>query len=159
MFVNRIRTAALALAGVALIATSLMSSVALAAPAESQPSPARTETVAAQPKVDIPRADGSIILSKIELVGMPKYTFTVANSGPERASFKILVDAAYRECNGCDLKSDRIEETVTLSANSSKEYQVACKATMITLCQSVFGEVKVVGVDPYPNNNMLYIAH
>ena len=159
MFANQIRNAALALAGAALVATSLMSSVAEAAPSERQPSPASAGTVAAQPKVDIPRADASILLTKIEVVGMPKYTFTVANNGPERASVKVKVSATYRECNNCDQKLDRIEETVTLNAHTMKEYQVECKATMVTLCQSAFGEVTVVGVDPYPNNNNHYIAH
>jgi hypothetical protein len=159
MFAKRFPNAALALAGAALVATSLMSSVAMAAPSESQTSPASTGTVAAQPKVDIPRADASILLTKIELVGMPKYTFTVANNGPERAAFKVDVSATYRECNNCDTKSDRIQETVTLNANTMKEYQVECKATMVTLCQNAYGEVKVTGVDPYPNNNFNFVVH
>jgi hypothetical protein len=159
MFAHRIRNAALALAGAVLIATSLMTSAAAAAPAESRPSPSSAETIAAQPKVDIPRADGSVILTKIELAGLPKYTFTVANNGPERAAFKVDVSATYRECNNCDTKSDRIQETVTLNANTMKEYQVECKATMVTLCQNAYGEVKVTGVDPYPNNNFNFVVH
>ena len=158
MFAHRIRITGLALAGAALIVTSFISTAA-AAPAESRPAPANAQTVAAQPKVDIPSADASVIVSKIELVGKPKYTFTVANHGPERAAIQVDVSAAYRECNNCDRKLDQIKETVTLNANTMKEYQVACKATMVTLCQSAYGEVKVVGVDPYLNNNMHYVVH
>ena len=82
-----------------------------------------------------------------------------ARSSPERAAIQVDVSAAYRECNNCDRKLDQIKETVTLNANTSKEYQVECKSNMITLCESAFGQLKVVGVDPYPNNNVHYLPH
>jgi hypothetical protein len=158
VFLTSIRTAGLALAGAALIVTSFISTAA-AAPAEGQPSPADAETVAATSNINIPRADGSILLTKIDLSGKPKYTFTVANAGPERAAFKVKVEAAYRGCNTCDIEVDRVEETVTLNANTSKEYQVECKGANVSLCESAFGQVNVVGVDPYPSNNMHYVSH
>ena|SRR5215207_642277 len=158
MFANRIHNAALALAGAALIATTLISTV-MAAPAEGQPSPAGTEIVEATSNINIPRADGSILLTKIDLSGKPKYTFTVANAGPERAAFKVKVEAAYRGCNSCNIEVDRVEETVTLNANTWKEYQVECKGSNVSLCESALGQVNVVGVDPYPSNNMHYISH
>ena len=159
MITNRFRTATLALAGAALIATSLMSSAAMAAPSESRPTSADAETVAAKPHIDIPKADMSVILSKMTVVGMPKYTFTVRNHGPERASVKVKIMAAYYDCNNCDIKSDKVEETVTMNANTSREYQVECKSTMITLCSSAYGEVKVTGVDPDLDDNIFYLPH
>jgi hypothetical protein len=159
MFANRIRNAALALAGAALIATSLMSSVAVAAPADSLPLPASAETVAVQPVVNLPRADADVSLSKIELSGLPKYTYTVANHGPEAAGFKVKIVASYRNCSGCDIQQDRIEETVTFNPNTSKEYHVECKADMVLHCLNVYGEAKVVGLDPYSNNNIDYVVH
>jgi hypothetical protein len=159
MFTNRFRDAALALAGAALIATSLMSSAALAAPSESQPSPSSAETFAAKPNLDLPRADGVINLNKIELRGgKPKYTFRVVNRGPDRASFKVTVEAGYRDCYNCDIKGDRVEETVTLNSGTAKEYQVECMQSA-QVCESAVGNVVVVGVDPYDGNNVDVITH
>jgi hypothetical protein len=159
MFANRIRNAALTLAGAALIGTSLMSSVAVAAPAEGQPSPAHAETVAAKQKVDLPRADGSVILTKIELRGgKPKYTFTATNHGPEQARFKVKVEAAYRDCYNCDVKVDRVEETVTLNSGTAKEYQVECEQSA-QVCEYAVGWLDVVGLDSYERNNTAVITH
>lgn len=159
MFSNRIRNAALALAGAALIATSLVTSVAVAAPSESQPSPAHAETVAAQPKVNVPRADASIMLVTMDLnYGRPKYKFVATNHGPDQARFKVKVEAGWRDCQGCDPQHDRIEETVTLNSGTAKDYFVECKGQAWT-CSGAVGFVDVVGIDPYPGNNTDYILH
>jgi hypothetical protein len=159
IFAARARQRALAVAGSALVATTLMATVAAAAPAERQPAPADAESVAVQPVVNLPRADAYIDLYKIELSGLPKYHFSVENHGPERASFKVKVQATWRECSGCDFQEDKVEETVTLASGTGKEYQVECKATMVQRCENGYGEVKVVGLDPNEDNNVAYIVH
>jgi hypothetical protein len=114
---HRIRRAALALAGGAIVATSLMTSVAAAAPAEA-------------PIIKIPRADLAVTplsLSHDAAYQNVHYRFRITNNGPAASTFKYHMFAkwtAYGQPNGTQ---DGGTQTVTKNPGESFDVDMYCQ--------------------------------
>jgi hypothetical protein len=158
MFAHHIRIAALALAGGALIVTtSLMTTMAAAAPADSQPSAADAETVAVQPVVNLPRADGEIAyVNNYPNGGGSNFAYLVMNHGPERAAIKYKMYVLGKSCADCNSLMWDKSGTVALDpgATITIEVYAFCRPLSPTIpCFATGGEVTTLGLDPNPSNN------
>jgi hypothetical protein len=164
MFAYRIRNVALALAGAALIATSLTSSVAAAGPAGSQPWSAAAETVAAKPKVDLPRADGEIFFVNYSVTGAPHnrhtwFTYVIENNGPERAAFKYEMYVTYLECATCTSQIHTLDGHLTLDSGARENLMIAgfCEPNEPgNPCLGSGAKITTLGLDPNQSNNTVH---
>ena len=113
---HQIRRAALALAGGAIVATSLMTSVAAAAPAEA-------------PIIKIPAADLSVTrlsLSHDAAYQNVDYRFRITNNGPSKMTFRYHIFAywaAYGQPNGTQ---DGGTYTVTMNPGDTLDKTMSC---------------------------------
>jgi len=138
-----------------------MTTAAAAAPADSQPFPADAETVAVQPTIDLPRADGEVIYVNYDSYGSVEwpgttFTYVVVNHGPERAAFEFHPYVTYKECQNCATKMVTKKQTVTLDsgANASVTIAAPCHPSAQNRpCLATGAELKTRGLDPNLSNN------
>ena len=129
--VPRFQRTALALAGAVLVATSLRSSVAAAAPM----APA-AETVSARPKLPVPVTDVSVHFDGAwgdsgDPQGGRTYAFTVTNHGPNDAQVHIEKTLYRKSCDdvaapSCHVGMDHTAETQFIKSGGSHISIISC---------------------------------
>jgi hypothetical protein len=158
MFAIRIPNAALALAGAALVATTLMTTIASAAPAESLPRPADGEAVAADLQLDWPHADIAVVaLSQSGPVYSQEFTFRVTNFGPEAAYVHMRKIAVMTAGNGNSSPKISTHGRV-LQPGQSEVVKVHCEPPDGGKCFGAEVSTMFRGTDPYPGNNAAGMA-
>jgi hypothetical protein len=155
MFTTRVRKTALSLAGAAIVATSLMTSIAAAAPVESLPLPPAAESVAAKPRIDIPVADLSVTplsLSHDAAYQNVHYRFRIANNGPDRMTFKYQMKAYWLASGQPNGTQDGGTYTVTKNSGEYIDVDMFCQIGGDPSHTCGAGEVTVTSINSLDNN-------
>jgi hypothetical protein len=156
MFASRFRKATLSLAGAALVATSLMTSIAAAAPADSLPSSADVDsTVAAKPYIKLPLADLSVTplgLTHDATFQNVEYRFRVANNGPDRLTFRVEKKALWAYNGQPNGTQDQSAINYVRSGGESFEVVVHCALSGDPSHYCNGADVKVTPVNGLDNN-------
>jgi hypothetical protein len=160
MFRIQLRRVTLALAGGLLVASSLMSSIAAAAPADSLPLPSGIEANSAKkPHIDLPVADLSVTplgLTADATFQHVHYRFRITNNGPDRMTFQYHLWAnwiAYGQPNGTQ---DGGTYTETRNPGESLDVEMYCQIGGDPSHYCGSGEATVSPVnslDSNPSNN------
>jgi hypothetical protein len=124
---RRLHRTALALAGAAIVASSLMTTgAAAAAPASSLPLAAGPETVAVINRdLNLPVTDAKIYLSNVQNMGGGKIYFGggIVNAGPKTATLRLTVTAV--KADGTTTKDSK--QFTNLAPNDPEGYGVLCE--------------------------------
>ena len=167
MFTHRIRKAALVLAGAAILATSLTTTIALAAP-ESPAVPAVSERIehfenkiTLPPK--LPRADlvvTSLGFTADATIQNVEYRFRITNNGPDKMTFKYDGKALWAYDGNPNGYQYGPSGHATRSSGESIDLVVPCHLSGDPSHYCASGELTVepvFGVDTDPGNNHLSI--
>jgi hypothetical protein len=130
MFKTRVRNAALSLAGAAIVATSLLATVAAAAPIDSLSQPPAIEGVAAKPRIDIPVADLSVTpigLSHDAGYQQVHYRFRITNNGPDKMKFTYHKQAYWLASGQPNGTQDGGTYTETRNPGDSLDVEMFCQ--------------------------------
>jgi hypothetical protein len=155
MFISRVRKATLSLAGAAIVATSLLTTVAAAAPADSLLQPVASESVAAKPRIDIPVADLSVAplsLSADATFQHVHYRFRIANNGPDKMTFKYQMKAYWSASGQPNGTQDGGTYTVSKNPGETLDVDMFCQIEGDPSHTCNGGEVKVTPINSLDSN-------
>jgi hypothetical protein len=163
MLSPRIRSAALAVAGAAMIAISLMTSVAAAAPADSVPlAPAGDGVMARKPRIDLPLTDvvvTSMGFTADATVQNVEYKFRITNNGPDRIKFRYEKKAYWAASGQFNGYQDQAMVDVDKQPGELVDVTVNCHLMGDPSHYCAGAQVKITplnGLDTNLGNNVVY---
>src|SRR5687768_7204765 len=147
MIATRIRKATLALAGAALLSTSLMAPFTAAAAPISQPV---IETQA----IKLARADIKVQpWNMTGTGGQVTYRFRVTNDGPDDIRYHVQTRAYFHDPASSHMQSHDFETDLNLASGASTTLAVVCNSPGNVCYSGHLNVNKVYGIDPNMNNN------
>ena len=154
MLSPRIRSAALAVVGSAVIATSLMTSVVAAAPAET--------VLAKKSRIDLPLTDvvvASMGFTADATVQNVEYRFRVTNNGPDRIKFRYEKKAYWAASGQFNGYQDQATADVDKYPGEFVDVTVNCHLMGDPSHYCAGAQVKITplnGLDTNLGNNVVY---
>ncbi len=157
MFATRFRNAALAFAGALVVATTLMTGVAAAAPVPAA-NTASAEAASAQPKLDPRVADLQVIRTDqggTGALGQRAWaSFLVKNNGPHSMTFNLSTSVTKRLMINDSYSKVVTNNTMSLASGASKPIDLKCDVDFLHECYYFIVQAnQISGTDPNMQNN------